>query len=130
MKQNPINVLYLIYSSIEYESYGYTLRTHNLIKNTNNDEYNLIAVTRYGYPLDREEEYYKDKNQINEQFFKDNVTYIKLLNGDDNYNKNNNNNNYNNNGNSNNNNNRNKNNNNVLSPRSPKIKSVTDKGNT
>lgn len=43
---------------------------------------------------------------------------------------NNRNNNNNNNGNSSNNNNRNKNNNNVISPRSPKIKSVTDKGNT
>lgn len=40
------------------------------------------------------------------------------------------NNNNNNNGNSKNNNNRNKNNNNLISPRSPKIKSVTDKGNT
>jgi len=85
-----INVLYLIYSSIEYETYGYTVRTHNLIKNTTSETcpYNVVGVTRYGYPYDRESEYY-DNDSVKEKVILDNVEYIKLLDHEDNFNQNN-----------------------------------------
>jgi len=84
---DKINVLYLMYASIEYENYGYTIRTHNLLNNTINDKYELLGVTKYGYPLDREIDYYKDTPEV--EYQKDNVKYIKLLDEDDNFNNNN-----------------------------------------
>lgn len=53
-------ILYLIHSSIEYEEYGYTLRTQQLLENFNNtsDKYKVICSTRYAYPFDREVGYY------------------------------------------------------------------------
>jgi glycosyltransferase involved in cell wall biosynthesis len=86
--ENVNNVLYLIYSSIEYEEYNYTIRTHYLIKNSNsiNDKYKIFGVTRYGYPYDREPGYYGD--QPNDTFELDDVTYYKLLNNKDNFNNN------------------------------------------
>lgn len=77
------NVLYLLYSSIEYEHYGYTIRSHYLLKNTNNDKYNLLGVTRYGYPFDKEPEYYGNAPQVLVSI--DDIQYIKLLFENDNY---------------------------------------------
>lgn len=86
-KHKEIRVLYLVYSSIEYEHYGYTLRTHNLLKHTNSEDCKLYGVTRYGYPYDRESGYYNSepKNEV----VIDGVTYLKILNGEDCYNSNN-----------------------------------------
>ena len=84
---NSIQQLYLIYKSVEYETYNYTIRTHYLLKNTNDEKYKLFGVTRYGYPYDREAGYYQ--NVPEESFDLDNVTYIKLLNKNDNFNVNN-----------------------------------------
>lgn len=85
---DKFNTLYLIHSSIQYEDIGYTLRTHNLLKNTNNDKYKVFGVTRYGYPYDRPAQYYTDKKKtVNIDI--DNVTYLKLLQGEDNFNNNN-----------------------------------------
>lgn len=80
------NVLYLMYSSIEYESYGYTIRSHHLIKNGANDKYKIHGATRYGYPYDRENGYFKGDVGNYEL---DGVNYLKLLNGTDNFNSNN-----------------------------------------
>lgn len=76
-------VLYLLYSSIEYENYGYTVRTHHMLKNMNN----VYGVTRYGYPFDREPGYYTGIPE--ERYTLDNVEYIKLLDKTDNFNSNN-----------------------------------------
>ena len=81
------NVLYLVHSSLEYENIGYTLRTHNLLNNANNDGFRAYCVTRYGYPYDRPENYYSD-DKIKTSVNIDNVTYLKLINGNDNYNTN------------------------------------------
>ena len=77
------NVLYLVHTSIEYENYGYTVRTQNLMKHYDG-KYNIICCTRYGYPYDREIDYYhvEPKNE----YECDGVRYIKLLNGKENYN--------------------------------------------
>lgn len=81
---NKINVLYLMYSTTEYECYGYTVRSHYLIKNGNNDKYKIHGVTRYGYPYDRENGYYKEQPSEEKEY--DGVMYLKLLNGTDNFN--------------------------------------------
>jgi len=84
---NTYNGLYLIHSSILFENIGYTLRTHSLLKNTNNDNYRIYGTTRYGYPYDRPLKYYEDIKKSN-NYDIDNVTYIKLNDGEDNYNDN------------------------------------------
>lgn len=84
---NQINVLYCIFFSPQYEDIGYTVRTHSLLKNTKNSGINIIGVSRYGYPYDKPKEYY-EKIGIND-YEKDGVKYIKLLNGTDNFNDNN-----------------------------------------
>lgn len=81
---NVTNVLYLMYSSIEYENYGYTVRTHYLLKNTNNEEYKVIGVTKYGYPYNRDKEYYGGKTP-KDNYIQDDILYLKLLNGTDNF---------------------------------------------
>ena len=81
---NCVTILYLVYSTIEYENYGYTIRTHYLLKNVNSDNHNVIGVTRYGYPFDKENGYYK--NIPKEETIIDGVKYIKLLNQTDNFN--------------------------------------------
>jgi len=83
-----IKVLYLVYSSVEYEQYGYTIRTHNLLKNTNEKGIDVIGVTRYGYPFDREAGY-ADETGLKKEIEIDGVKYLKLLNDNDNYNNNN-----------------------------------------
>jgi glycosyltransferase involved in cell wall biosynthesis len=80
-------ILYLLYSSIEYENYGYTIRTHYLLKNINDAKYNVYGVTRYGYPFDREQGY--SDGVPGERYVEDNVEYIKLLDKTDNFNTNN-----------------------------------------
>lgn len=59
-ENSKTKILYLIHSSIEYEEYGYTLRTQQLLENFNNtsDKYKVICSTRYAYPFDREVGYY------------------------------------------------------------------------
>ncbi|QKF94322.1 glycosyl transferase family 1 [Fadolivirus algeromassiliense] len=79
-----INILYLINSSIEYETNGYTVRTHNLLKNISDDKFRVYAITKYGYPHERDLTYHQ--NQINEEYNLDNVIYKKLLNKTDNMN--------------------------------------------
>ena len=77
---DKINVLYLVHSSIEYEFYSYTVRTHQLLDNFNkyNNNYKIICATRYGYPYDREVGYYgKDVTKITKY---GNVKYVKLIN--------------------------------------------------
>lgn len=84
------NILYLIYSTIEYEQYGYTLRTHNLLNNFNKlpeNDYKIYGVSRYGYPYDREQNYFI--NKPNEEYELDDVKYIKLLHDNDNFNNSN-----------------------------------------
>lgn len=78
---NDCTVLYLMSSSIEYENYNYTVRSHYLLKNVNaiNDQYKVYGITRYGYPYDKEASYYQD-SPIEETFDLDNIMYIKLLN--------------------------------------------------
>jgi len=80
---NQINVLYLTYSSIEYESYGYTVRTHNLLQNGSGEKYKLYGCTMYGYPYNRDTSYY-DNRKPSDSTTIDDVTYIKLLDGTDN----------------------------------------------
>ncbi len=81
-----INVLYLVQSSIEYEQCGYTIRSQNLLKNAD-DKYNMICVTKYGYPYDKEQGYFE--NVPEETTIHDGITYFKLLNSNDNFNSNN-----------------------------------------
>ncbi len=82
-----IKVLYLIFFSPIYEDIGYTIRTHNLIKNANyNENIDITGVSRYGYPFDKLKEYYEDK--INETK-REGVTYLKLTDKEDNFNNNN-----------------------------------------
>lgn len=85
--ENCTTVLYLVYSTIEYEHYGYTVRTHYLLKNTNSDNHDVVGVTRYGYPFDKENGYYKEVPK--EETIIDSVKYIKLLNQTDNFNSSN-----------------------------------------
>ena len=86
-EENKVNVLYLLYSNIEYENTGYTLRSHYLLKNTSDEKYKMHGVTRYGYPYDKDNTYYKSPPQEEQTI--DGVDYIKLISGTDNYNDNN-----------------------------------------
>jgi glycosyltransferase involved in cell wall biosynthesis len=87
IKKGSPTVLYCIFFSPQYEHIGYTLRTHSLLKSTHDAGVNIIGVSRYGYPYDKPKEYY-----INigiDDYQKDGVKYIKLLDGVDNFNDNN-----------------------------------------
>lgn len=80
-------VLYLTYSSIEYEQNGYNTRSQYLLQNINDDKYKVMGVTRYGYPYDKDVGYYNETpNQV---YTQDNVEYYKLLSKEDNLNNNN-----------------------------------------
>lgn len=79
----PVNVLYLTYSSIEYESYGYTIRTHYLLQNTTSKDYKMYGCTMYGYPYNREPAYYSNKKPVDSKII-DDILYVKILNGTDN----------------------------------------------
>lgn len=81
-------ILYLIQLSVQYESSAYAIRTQKLLNEANqlDEKYQIHAVTRYGYPYDREDEYYVNKELINNI---DHVSYIKLTNRTDNFNDNN-----------------------------------------
>lgn len=81
------NILYLAHSSIQYETTGYTLRTHQLLKAANNNKrnYKIFGCTKYGYPYEREPVYYDKKVKLAE----DNVRYIKIVNKLDSINTNN-----------------------------------------
>ena len=83
IKNNKINVMYLINYSPQYESIGYTIRTHNLIKNTINEFIDITGVSRYGYPYDKKKEYYE---HCEDNFSLDNIKYDKLKDGNDNRN--------------------------------------------
>lgn len=88
-----IKVIHLINSTIEYETNGYTLRTHNLVKNSKSDRCIIYPVSRYGYPYDKESNYYDELPK--KDVLIDGINYIKLLNetekgiDNDNYNSNN-----------------------------------------
>lgn len=81
------NILYLIDSNILYERNGYTIKNHNFLNNFNKNIQNkkIFGVTKYGYPFDRPNGYYK---QIVKSNF-ENVNYIRMGNKDDNFNNNN-----------------------------------------
>jgi len=87
IKKGSLTVLYCIFFSPQYEHIGYTLRTHSLLKSTHDAGINIIGVSRYGYPYDKPKEYYT--NIGIDDYQKDSVKYIKLLNGVDNFNDNN-----------------------------------------
>jgi glycosyltransferase involved in cell wall biosynthesis len=85
-----IKILYLVDMSIQYENIGYTLRSHNILKVIKQNNIDIIACTRYGYPYDRlKDASYVNLNEenlknIQANFTLDNVTYVKLLNEQDN----------------------------------------------
>ena len=83
---NPV-ILYCMFFSPQYEDIGYTIRTHNLLKHTKDTKIDVIGVSRYGYPLDKPKEYYKLAGL--DEYYKDGVRYIKLLDKNDNFNDNN-----------------------------------------
>jgi glycosyltransferase involved in cell wall biosynthesis len=102
-KRGKINVMYCIFYSPQYEHIGYTIRTHNLLKNTHNvrdsnctndsdtndsdtndsdtndnePKVNIVGMCRYGYPHDKKKDYY-DRVGLDE-FSLDEVPYKKLL---------------------------------------------------
>ena len=82
------NVLYLTHSSIQYEENQETLRTQNLLEAVNNGNYNVTVVTRYGYPYDKNQEYYAKKLVNDAVTSVSAITYVKLLNAEDNLNTN------------------------------------------
>lgn len=72
---NIIKVLYLISFSPVYEHIGYTVRTHNIIKNVD-DRIKMYGATQYGYPYCRPVEYYYGKE---DSCMYDNIMYRKIL---------------------------------------------------
>jgi hypothetical protein len=84
----PNKIIYLVQLSCQYENSSYANRTQKLLNEANqiDEKYKFFAVTRYGYPYDREADYYVNKPIINNI---DNVPYIKLTNKTDNFNDNN-----------------------------------------
>src|SRR5690606_2438092 len=85
--KSKLNVMYCIFFSPQYEQIGYTIRTHNLLKNIDADKFKMFGISRYGYPLDKKKEYY-DKIGLDD-YLLDDIKYINLLNGNDNFNDNN-----------------------------------------
>jgi glycosyltransferase involved in cell wall biosynthesis len=83
--EGQTSVLYLLYSTVEYENTGYTIRSHYLLKSTNDDKYKVYGVSRFGYPFDRDKSYY---NTVDDKKVIDNITYVKLLSGNDSFNDN------------------------------------------
>lgn len=79
-----VKVLYLMNYSPEYESIGYTIRTHQLIKHTVGKRINIEGLNRFGYPYDKRKEYYD--NEVSESFEMEGVRYNKLLDGNKNRN--------------------------------------------
>ena len=65
------------------------MRTHNILRSLNQlSNVKVYGITRYGYPHDKPNNYYGGK--VNENVYvKEEVEYIKLLNGNDNFNTNN-----------------------------------------
>lgn len=78
-------ILYLVGNSIEYEPNANSIRTHNIAKSSDN----MIVVTRYGYPYEKDKHVYQNK-PIEELTEIDGIKYVKLLNKDDNFSTNNN----------------------------------------
>lgn len=80
------NMMYLVDSSIQYEINKDTVKTHDILKsmNTADKGTKIYCITKYGFPYDR------DKSISNKRVSDvlDGVTYLKLVNKDDNYNTN------------------------------------------
>jgi glycosyltransferase involved in cell wall biosynthesis len=84
--ENKIRVLYLIDMSPQYESIGYTVRTHDMLKHVNEKpDIKVTGCTRLMYPFNRPIEYF-DINKVNDEYEADGVKYIKLLKEDNNIN--------------------------------------------
>ena len=82
--KKTLNVLYLVGYTIEHRHIGYTIRTHQLLKNvtSNNDNINVYGVSQYGYPYNIKLDA-SNKDKIKDKFELDNVTYLKLLDNTD-----------------------------------------------
>ena len=52
-QSKPNSIIYHASQSMPHTSSGYAIRTHGLISALNTQQFNLQAVLRYGYPLDR-----------------------------------------------------------------------------
>ena len=53
LKQLPKRVIYLLHNSLPYNSGGYATRTHGLLDGVRQNDWDVHAVSRYGYPWDR-----------------------------------------------------------------------------
>lgn len=80
---SPIAVLYLMHSSIEYETCGYTVWTHCMLKSTSESlKYKTYGGTMYGYPYNQNAAYYG--SEPGESYVLNDVLYVKMLDGEDN----------------------------------------------
>ncbi len=68
----PKSILYHASQSMPHTSSGYAIRTHGLISALIKRDFDVQAVLRFGYPLDRKD---FTKNRINEQEKIENVIY-------------------------------------------------------
>lgn len=79
--KKKVRVLYLIDMSPQYESIGYTVRTHDLLKHVQKtQDVQITGCTRVCYPWDRGETYF-NKHTVADNYERDGVTYVKLLEG-------------------------------------------------
>ena len=72
MLSKPKSILYHASQSMPHTSSGYAIRTHGLISALINHNFDVQAVLRFGYPLDRKD---FTKETINEQEKIENVIY-------------------------------------------------------
>jgi len=72
---NKKAIFYCLTDSLPYDSSGYAIRSHNIIKNFNkiSTTYNLLGITRYQYPNDK---YLNYNNEFVDNI--NNVLYIRL----------------------------------------------------
>ena len=73
---NNRKIFYIASSSIVYQTTGYTVRTHNLLRELVAQGMEVLCVTRPGYPLDRNDIQFD--GEIRRSCEIDNVTYITL----------------------------------------------------
>ena len=75
-KNDNRKIFYIASSSIVYQTTGYTVRTHNLLRELVAQGMDVLCVTRPGYPLDRNDIQFD--GEIRRACEIDNVTYITL----------------------------------------------------
>lgn len=76
VKNNLPKVLYLTNSSPEFKQIGYTIRTNNLVRETQKNDVTVDVCTRLGYPLD-----ITTKTVSIKKYMYNDVTYLKLFDG-------------------------------------------------